>query len=146
MNIGQASKASGVSAKMIRYYESIGLVRTAARTEAGYRLYSDADVSMLQFIHRAREFGFPIERIRVLVDLWQGDRPSREVKSVTLEHVSELERRIAELATIRDALKGLAEQCPGDHRSECSILRELQGFQRSRTHASRPDPGACRYR
>lgn len=131
MNIGQASKASGVSTKMIRYYESIGLVRKAGRTEAGYRLYSDADVQMLRFIHRARAFGFPIERIRVLVGLWQGNRPSREVKSVALEHVSELERQIAELAAMRDALKGLADHCHGDQRPECPILRDLEGVPRS---------------
>lgn len=127
MNIGQAASASGVSAKMIRYYESIGLVPEAGRTEAGYRIYTDSDVNTLRFIHRAREFGFPIERIRVLVGLWQGNRPSREVKLVALEHVTELDRRIAALAAMRDALRDLADTCQGDHRPECPILRGLEG-------------------
>jgi MerR family transcriptional regulator, copper efflux regulator len=127
MNIGQASKASGVSAKMVRYYESIGLIPRAGRTEAGYRVYTDADVNTLRFIHRAREFGFPIERIRVLVDLWQGSQPSREVKRVALDHAAELERRIAELTAMRDALRDLADHCRGDHRPECPILRDLEG-------------------
>ena len=127
MNIGQAAKASGVSAKMIRYYESIGLVPAAERTQAGYRLYTDADVNTLRFIHRAREFGFPIERIRLLVSLWQGKRPSSEVKRVATEHVTELERRFAELAAMRDALQELADACRGDHRPECPILRDLEG-------------------
>lgn len=127
MNIGQTAKESGVSAKMIRYYESIDLVRKAKRTEAGYRLYTDADVNTLRFIHRAREFGFPIERIRLLVSLWQDRHPSREVKLVALDHVAELDRRIAELTAMRDALQVLADACHGDHRPECPILRDLEG-------------------
>jgi MerR family transcriptional regulator, copper efflux regulator len=125
MNIGQAAKASGVSAKMIRYYESIGLIPRAGRSEAGYRLYTESDVNTLRFIHRAREFGFPIERIRVLVDLWQGGQPSREVKKLALEHVAELGQRIAELTAMRDALQELADACHGDQRPECPILRDL---------------------
>jgi MerR family copper efflux transcriptional regulator len=121
MNIGQTAKESGVSAKMIRYYESIGLVRKAKRTEAGYRVYTDADVNTLRFIHRAREFGFPIERIRLLVSLWQDRHPSREVKRVALN------RRIAELTAMRDTLQVLADACHGDHRPECPILRDLEG-------------------
>ncbi len=126
MNIGQAAKRSGVSAKMIRYYESIGLVPRAGRTDAGYRVYTDADVNTLRFIHRAREFGFPIERIRVLVALWQEGRPSREVKELALEHAAELGHRIAELTAMRDALQDLADACHGDHRPECPILRDLE--------------------
>jgi MerR family copper efflux transcriptional regulator len=125
MNIGQAANASGVSAKMIRYYESIGLIPPAERTGAGYRLYSDAEVHTLRFIHRAREFGFPIERIRLLVSLWRERHPSREVKRVALEHVTELDRRIAELTAMRDALQVLAERCHGDNRPECPILSDL---------------------
>ena len=125
MNIGQAAKASGVSAKMIRYYESIGLIPRAGRSEAGYRLYTEADVNTLRFIHWAREFDFPIERIRVLVDLWQGGQPSREVKKLALEHVAELGQRIAELTAMRDALQDLADACHGDQRPECPILRDL---------------------
>jgi MerR family transcriptional regulator, copper efflux regulator len=131
MNIGQVSTASGVSAKMIRYYESISLIPTAGRTDAGYRVYTNVDVDALRFIHRAREFGFPIERIRVLVDLWQGSQPSREVKRVALDHVAELDRRIAELAAMRDALRELADNCHGDHRPECPILRDLEGYANS---------------
>jgi MerR family copper efflux transcriptional regulator len=127
MNIGQAAKASGVSAKMIRYYESIDLIPEAERTESGYRVYTDADVNTLRFIHRAREFGFPIERIRLLVSLWQDRHPSREVKRVALNHVAELDRRIAELSTMRDALQVLADACRGDHRPECPILHDLEG-------------------
>jgi MerR family transcriptional regulator, copper efflux regulator len=127
MNIGQASKASGVNAKMIRYYERVGLIPKAVRTEAGYRVYADADVNTLRFIHRAREFGMPIDRIRRLVSLWQGKRPSREVKQVALGHVVDLERKIAELTAMRDALGDLANSCDGDHRPECPILRDLEG-------------------
>lgn len=127
MNIGQASKASGVHAKMIRYYERIGLIPKAGRTEAGYRVYTDADLNTLRFIHRAREFGMPIERIRRLVSLWQGKRPSREVKQVALEHVAELGQKIAELTAMRQALQHLAACCDGDHRPECPILRDFEG-------------------
>jgi MerR family copper efflux transcriptional regulator len=126
MNIGQASKASGVTAKMIRYYESIGLIPQAGRTEAGYRIYTEADVNGLRFVHRAREFRFPIERIRQLFGLWQGKQPSREVKRVALAHVAELDRRIAELTDMRRALQQVANACPGDHRSECPILYDLE--------------------
>jgi len=129
MNIGQASKASGMNAKMIRYYESIRLIPRAGRTDAGYRVYTDADVNTLRFIHRAREFGFPIERIRRLVGLWHDSKPSREVKQVALDHVAELERKIAELTAMRDALLDLAGACQGDHRPECPILRDLEGSQ-----------------
>ena len=127
MNIGEAARASGVSAKMIRYYEGIGLIPRATRSAAGYRKYSDRDLGTLRFIHRARAFGFPIERIRVLVSLWQSRSPSREVKHVALEHVSELDRRIAELTEIRDALRRLADTCHGDARPECPILRDIAG-------------------
>jgi MerR family copper efflux transcriptional regulator len=126
MNIGEAAAASGVSAKMIRYYESIGLVRKAGRTDAGYRIYTASDVNSLRFIHRARDFGFPVERIRELVGLWHNRRPSREVKRVASEHVAELERRIAELTSMRDALHQLAEACHGDHQPDCPILADLQ--------------------
>ncbi len=126
MNIGQAAAASGVSAKMIRYYESIGLVRPAARTQAGYRQYAAADVETLRFIRRARDFGFPIEHIRALVGLWQDrQRSSREVKRIAQTHVAELTRKIAELTAMRDALNGLAEACHGDQRPECPILADL---------------------
>ncbi len=126
MNIGEAARVSGVSAKMIRYYESIGLIPRAGRSEAGYRRYLDTDVNTLRFIHRAREFGFPIERIRLLVSLWQGERPSRDVKQIALEQVAALERKIAELHAMRETLQRLADDCDGDHRPDCPILRDLE--------------------
>jgi MerR family copper efflux transcriptional regulator len=125
MTIGEAANASGMNAKTIRYYERIGLIATAARSGAGYRHYDQADVATLRFIRRARAFGFPIERIRALVSLWQNRKPSREVKHIALEHVAELDRRIAELSDMRDALHRLADACHGDSRPECPILRDL---------------------
>lgn len=127
MNIGRAARASGISAKMIRYYESISLIPRASRTQVGYRVYSQADVNTLRFIHRAREFGFPIERIRLLVGLWRGAKPSRQVKQVAMEHVADLDRKIAELTAMRDALQELAGHCHGDHRPDCPILHDLSG-------------------
>ena len=127
MNIGQAAKASGVSAKMIRYYESIGLIPSVARTASGYRIYADGDVNTMRFIHRARAFGFPIERIRLLVGLWQGRKPSREVKAIALGHVDDLDRKISELTAMREALRDLAGSCRGDSQPECPILRDLEG-------------------
>jgi len=127
MNIGQASAASGVSAKMLRYYEEIGLLPKAARTEAGYRVYSANEVNTLRFIRRARDFGMPMPRIARLIGLWLNrERPSREVKTIALEHVEELRARIAELTAMAEALAGLAEQCHGDATPDCPILRDLE--------------------
>ena len=127
MNIGQASAASGVSAKMIRYYETIGLIPKAGRTGAGYRVYSAADLGTLRFIRRARDLGMPIERIRLLVGLWHDEaRSSGDVKRVALEHVSQLRGRIAELTAMCEALEGLAHACHGDRRPECPILDDLE--------------------
>ncbi len=128
MNIGQASAASGVSAKMLRYYESIGLIPRAGRTEAGYRVYTDTDVQTLRFIRRARDLGLPIERVKLLVGLWHDrERSSADVKRVATEHVAELEAKILELMAVRDTLQDLADACHGDHRPECPILRDLEG-------------------
>jgi MerR family transcriptional regulator, copper efflux regulator len=128
MNIGQAAQAAGVNAKAIRYYESIGLIPPAARSEAGYRRYSPTDVATLRFIRRARDFGMPMERIRLLVGLWRDrDRESGEVKRIALAHVAELEARIAELTAMSRALQELADTCHGDHRPDCPILRDLAG-------------------
>jgi MerR family copper efflux transcriptional regulator len=128
MNIGQAAAASGVSAKMLRYYESIGLMPKADRTEAGYRAYTASDVNTLRFIRRARDLGLPIERIRLLVGLWRDrNRSSADVKRITEEYVAELEAKILELTAMRDSLQELAEACHGDHRPECPILRDLAG-------------------
>jgi Cu(I)-responsive transcriptional regulator len=127
MNIGQAAAASGVNAKMIRHYESIGLIKSAARSEGGYRLYDQTDLHVLAFIKRARKLGFSIEAIRHLLALWQGRRPSAEVKKVALAHIAELEVRIAELHGMRDTLRHLAEHCHGDMRPTCPILDDLAG-------------------
>ena len=140
MNIGQAAEASGVSAKMLRYYESIGLIPKAGRTEAGYRTYGEADVNTLRFIRRARDLGLPIERIKLLVGLWRDkDRSSAEVKRIATEHVAELRAKIAELAGMCAALQDLADACHGDHRPECPILRDLEGGSRT---AAPTAPGA----
>lgn len=126
MTIGDAAKASGVSAKLIRYYESIGLIPEAGRTASGYRVYSTNDVNVLRFIKRARTLGFGIERIEHLVGLWQDrSRCSSEVKRVALAHVAELEAKIAELQAMADTLKDLADACHGDDRPECPILKDL---------------------
>ncbi len=128
MNIGEAAKASGVSAKMLRYYENIDLIPRAGRTAAGYRTYGSHEVDTLRFIRRARDFGIPMDRVKLLVGLWQDKtRPSREVKRVALEQVAELDAEIAELTAMRDALAGLAAACRGDSRPECPILRDLEG-------------------
>lgn len=126
MNIGQAADRSGVSAKMIRYYESIGLVAKTVRTEAGYRVYSDNDVHTLRFIRRARDLGFSVEQIFELVSLWQDrSRASTDVKRIALEQVGLLERKIEELQSMAATLKHLAKCCHGDDRPDCPILEEL---------------------
>ncbi len=128
MNIGEAGRASGVSAKMLRYYEGIGLIPRAGRTAAGYRVYSVADVNTLRFIRRARDLGLSIGRIKLLVGLWHDrQRPSREVKRIALQHVAELEAKLDEMTAMRDSLRDLAEACHLDHRPECPILRDLAG-------------------
>ncbi len=127
MNIGQASTVSGVSAKMLRYYESIRLIPRAGRTEAGYRVYTETDVQTLRFIRRARDLGLSIERIKLLVGLWQDrERSSADVKRVATEHVAELEAKILELTAMRDTLQELADTCHGDQRPECPILHDLE--------------------
>ena len=128
MNIGQASNASGVSAKMIRYYESIDLIPRSARRESGYRDYGPADVHRLAFIRRARDLGFSINRIRDLLRLWSdGRRSSAEVKAIALEHVAELKQRARHLNEMADALRHLAAACEGDSRPECPIIKGLEG-------------------
>lgn len=126
LNIGEAAAASGISAKMIRHYESIGLIPKAGRTFAGYRVYSSNDVHVLRFVHRARVLGFSSRQIQVLLALWQDrSRPSREVKRVALEHAAALQARIDEMEAMKRALETLSASCHGDHRPECPILDDL---------------------
>ena len=126
MNIGEAATASQVSAKMIRHYESIGLVKPARRTEAGYRVYGPQDVQVLQFIHRARALGFSLEQIRELLALWQDQsRASADVRALARGHIEELNRKIAEMEAMRRTLETLAASCHGDARSDCPILDDL---------------------
>jgi MerR family copper efflux transcriptional regulator len=126
MNIGQAAKASGVSAKMLRYYESIGLLAKAVRTEAGYRVYSEDDIRTLRFVRRARDLGLSLGRIKLLIGLWQDeDRASADVKRIATEHAAELRAKIAELTGMCEALEKIAEACHGDHRPECPILDDI---------------------
>jgi len=139
MNIGNAARASGVSAKMIRYYESIGLIPKAARSEAGYRHYTEADVHTLRFIRRARDLGFPVERISELLALWHDtSRASADVKQVALAHVETLETKARELMAMSRTLRHLAETCHGDARPHCPILDDLA--------ASAPAPARSRGR
>lgn len=126
MNIGQAASASGVTAKMIRYYETIDLVQAAGRTEGGYRIYGDNDIHVLRFIRQARTLGFSIDQIRQLLSLWENqDRASAEVKTIATQHIRELDTRIAELVTMRDTLSYLARHCAGDKRPRCPILEGI---------------------
>ncbi|WP_342359288.1 Cu(I)-responsive transcriptional regulator [Terrarubrum flagellatum] len=126
MNIGEAAAASGVSAKMLRYYESIGLIRAATRTESGYRVYGDEDVHTLRFIRRARGLGFSIEETSELLALWRDkSRASADVKQFALKHVRDLEAKIAELESMRRTLQHLAGACHGDHRPDCPILDDM---------------------
>jgi MerR family copper efflux transcriptional regulator len=128
MNIGEAARASGVSAKTIRYYEAADLITTAERTGGGYRVYTQADVHVLRFIKRARDLGFLIERIRRLLDLWQDkSRASRDVKRLALDHIADIAAKIAAMSTVRDAVQELADKREGDDRPECPILRDLEG-------------------
>ena len=126
VNIGAAAKATGVSAKMIRHYESISLIPSAGRTEAGYRTYSASDLHRLRFVKRARTLGFSIKQIEALLALW-GDRrrSSAKVKALTQKHIDELEAKIAEMRAMKAALQHLAHQCKGDDRPDCPILDEL---------------------
>jgi len=126
MNIGQAAMASRVTAKMIRYYESIGLLPAAARTDSGYRVYGEKELHVLRFIRRARKLGFSLERIADLLSLWRDDgRASSDVKRIALAHVAELDERIRELTEMRDTLASLADCCHGDDRPDCPILQTL---------------------
>ena len=119
MNIGEAAKASGVSAKMIRHYERVGLFPQAVRTDAGYRQYGEKDVHTLRFIRQSRDLGFSIEQIRELLNLWQNRRrPSRQVKALAHAHIEELEQKAQELLAMKSTLEHLVNCCQGDDRPE----------------------------
>jgi len=125
-NIGEAAARSGVSPKMLRHYESLGLLPAIARTESGYRQYSERDVHTLRFIRRARDLGFVIAEIAELLKLWQDRRrASREVKKIALAHVADLQRRLDEMAAMKRTLEQLASCCHGDERPDCPILEGL---------------------
>ena len=127
MNIGQAAQATGISAKMIRYYESIGLIGPALRTESGYRVYGDHELHTLRFVRRAL-LGFSVEQMNELLALWRDrSRASADVKRIALEHVQELERKAEALRDMAATLKHLAQNCHGDGRPDCPILEGLQG-------------------
>ena len=125
-NIGQAAKQSGVSAKMVRHYESLGLLPAVHRTDAGYRQYGDKQIHTLRFIRRARLLGFSMLEIAELLKLWQNQqRASADVKRIAQAHVADLERRIAEMQAMRQTLAELAHCCAGNDRPDCPILRGL---------------------
>jgi len=135
MTIGEAADQSGVPAKTIRYYESIGLIGVAARGANQYRTYAEADVAMLRFIGRARRLGFAIEDLKQLVALYRDrERASADVKAIALHHIARIDRKLEELRTVRAALANLADRCHGDERPECPILDGL---------AAGEAPGGC---
>ena len=128
MNIGMAAKASGVSAKMIRYYEATGLIPQAGRTGSGYRAYTDKDVHKLRFVRRARDLGFSVEQIGTLLKLWEDrSRSSSDVKRVALAHVESLRERALRLEEMAATLQHLADHCRGNDRPDCPIIEELAG-------------------
>ena len=127
MNIGDASALSGVSAKMIRYYEQIGLIPPAGRTHAGYRDYTEKDVHVLRFVRRARDLGFSVAEIDGLLQLWRNRRRrSADVKRIALDHIQDLQRRIADMQEMAATLQQLATCCSGDDRPDCPILADLE--------------------
>ena len=128
MNIGEAARASGVSAKMIRYYEETGLIPPAGRTGSGYRTYGPKEVQILRFVRRARDLGFPMEKVGELLALWRDrERASSDVKRLAEDQIAALELRIREMETMKEALAHLIHCCAGDTRPDCPILDDLGG-------------------
>ena len=128
MNIGEAARHAGVSAKMIRHYEQIGLIAPVPRTDAGYRIYGEREVHTLRFIRRARDLGFSVQAIGPLLALWQDrNRASADVKAFALAHIEALNAKAAELQAMARTLQHLADHCHGDHRPDCPILEDLAG-------------------
>jgi MerR family copper efflux transcriptional regulator len=138
MNIGEVSKASGISAKMIRHYESVGLIPEAARADSGYRQYSAKDVETMRFVRRSRDLGFSIAAIRDLLQLWQDRRrPSRQVKALAQAHIEDLDEKLQELQTMKATLEHLVRHCNGDDRPDCPILETLEADAPSSASAGR---------
>jgi MerR family transcriptional regulator, copper efflux regulator len=132
MNIGQAAGASGVTAKMIRYYESIGLISEASRSDSGYRQYAQNQVQTLRFVKRARDLGFSLDRIKILIGLWENKaRHSADVKKLARQYIAELDQDIVKLQSIRNQLDHLVRNCHGDHRPDCPILDDLDELKRN---------------
>lgn len=143
MNIGRASKATGISTKMIRYYESIGLITPALRTESGYRVYQENDVHALRFINGARALGFSVEQMRDLLTLWRDrSRASADVKAIALQHIHALEEKAKALQAMSQTLRHLADHCHGDDRPECPIIEEFAEIKVSAPRKHRPRFGA----
>lgn len=146
MNIGQASNASGISTKMIRYYDEIGLVRPASRTDSNYREYDQREINELRFIKRARSLGFSMEEITQLLSLWRDRaRPSREVKAIADRHTAGLEARIVEMQAMADTLRHLSHCCAGDDRPDCPILADLTEGKEPTQRAKAPARTRARY-
>ncbi|OQP87778.1 Cu(I)-responsive transcriptional regulator [Rhizobium rhizosphaerae] len=138
MNIGEAARQSGVSAKMIRYYEKIGLIAPAGRSQADYRTYGMEDVHGLRFIRRARDLGFSVEQMKALLALWRDrDRASADVRAIAQAHIADLERKAEAIAAMTQTLKHLVDHCNGDQRPDCPILED---FAAPRMEPDRPTP------
>ncbi|MFL9964646.1 Cu(I)-responsive transcriptional regulator [Paraburkholderia sediminicola] len=131
MNIGEAAKASGVSAKMIRHYERTGLIKPAGRTGSNYRVFGSTDIKILRFVKQARHLGFSIRQIATMLELWQNrSRPSGEVERLINQHLAELDCRIREMTAMKETVENLAVHCRGDSRPECPILEGLSALLR----------------
>jgi Cu(I)-responsive transcriptional regulator len=139
MNIGQAAQAAGLTAKMIRDYEALGLIPQASRTDSGYRQYTRRDVELLRFIRQARSMNFSIKQVEQLLALWSDTRrESREVKTIVQAHMAELDRKMAELASMKASLEEIATRCPGDDTAHCPILSKLSGDAQAAPSLSQP--------
>lgn len=138
MNIGQAAKASGISAKMIRYYESIGLLNNAQRSDAGYRIYSEADIKTLSFLRHARDLGFSSEQMKDLLGLWKNQsRQSIEVKALALKHIQTLNQKIADLQAMVEILQQSVDGCAGNDQADCTILNQIETGMAECCHTSK---------
>ena len=145
MNIGDVAKATGISAKMIRYYESTGLIDAALRTYSGYRVYTETDIQTLRFVRRARDLGFTVKQIDELLTLWRDrDRASADVKQIAMGHVADLEKKMQELMEMTNTLRHLVSSCQGDNRPDCPILMSLGNAAPDAPVPARRDPKKTR--